>query len=309
MQRDLERALRESGGLVLASPSLASPLARAVRAGEVRRILPTVYGVPEIACRFEGMLGALLLADPDAVVMGRAAAALTWWPELTVQTIEAVRRGVPTPVAGFAWTRRSLPIDHVVETPTGVRVTDVATTVLDLIPALGGDAIDEALRRKVLTLDDLWNTLADLPRRPGDAERRRLLWDSRDEPWSEAERAFHRLLREAKLPFAFSANQPVAIGERVFHPDAAIEPLRLAFEVDGYAFHSSRSAFTADRCRDILFELAGWRTHRFAADWVLEQHDTVVGQVTCLVAQRAAELGFAPAMPEKRRRTRRGRAD
>ena len=49
--------------------------------------------------------------------------------------------------------------------------------------------------------------------RAGNQTRRQLLLDSRDEPWSEAERLFHRLLREAGIT-GWKANQPVVLKDR-----------------------------------------------------------------------------------------------
>jgi hypothetical protein len=72
----------------------------------------------------------------------------------------------------------------------------------------GGDAIDEALRARATTLQDLHCALQLTCARIGNAARRRLLVDSKDEPWSAGERKFHRLLRDAGIT-AWKANQPL----------------------------------------------------------------------------------------------------
>lgn len=41
---------------------------------------------------------------------------------------------------------------------------------------------------------------------------------------------------------------------------------RLIVEVDGWAWHSSRAAFSADRARDRRALSAGWRVARYPAD-------------------------------------------
>jgi hypothetical protein len=46
---------------------------------------------------------------------------------------------------------------------------------------------------------------------------------------------------------------------------------RLVVEVDGYEFHRSRTAFVADRERDIRLEVAGWRVLRFAYEHVISR--------------------------------------
>jgi hypothetical protein len=64
---------------------------------------------------------------------------------------------------------------------------------VDLCAAFGGDAIDQALRTRAVTLATPivpWSS----PGRKGNRSKRELLLDSRAEPWSQAERLFHRLL-------------------------------------------------------------------------------------------------------------------
>lgn len=295
MREDLERAVRDGAGIVRWSRELRGDLLRATACGAMQRLLPEVYVVPHLAERLETRAAALAQADPDAVITGRAAAALTWWPELRVDVVEAVRRGLPQPVPGFAWSRRVVPLGHVVDLGRGVRATDAALTVLDLLPEVGGIAVDEALRRRVVSLKQLWTTLEDLPPRRGNALRRRLLEDSRHQPWSEAERHFHRLLRQARLPFEFTTNEPVKVGARVVLPDVSIRRLRLAFDVDGFEFHTTRAAFVADRKNDIRLSLAGWVRHRFAADTVLDEPKLVIWQIRELAFQRATDLGMANA--------------
>ena len=50
-----------------------------------------------------------------------------------------------------------------------------ALTVLDLIPTLGGKPIDEALRRRAATLEQMWRALELTPDRRGNTLRRALL--------------------------------------------------------------------------------------------------------------------------------------
>ena len=79
---------------------------------------------------------------------------------------------------------------------------------------------------------------------------------------SRAERRFRRLLQDAHLPQP-KLNAPVA-GLRV---DFLWEAERVALEVDGYRFHSSRSRFERDRAdflwkaEKVVLEVDGWRFH------------------------------------------------
>lgn len=174
-------------------------ISRALAARRLIRLLPGVY------CRAgdEDLLAVRVLAAnaayPGGILIGRAAAALTWWPELRVPTIELATDHQRHPAPGYRLVRRRVPAENVSwmgELP----VADPAITVLDLIPELGGRAIDEGLRRRATAMSLWWEALARTPGRRGNKLRAALLDDSRDEPWSEAERAFHRILRTCRLP-------------------------------------------------------------------------------------------------------------
>ena len=68
--------------------TLARSASRAAAAGELVRLLPGVYARDET---WRSRCSALALADAAAVVAGRAAAALTWWPDLEVDAVTAYR--------------------------------------------------------------------------------------------------------------------------------------------------------------------------------------------------------------------------
>lgn len=282
----LEELLRAGGGSVVASWS-PKVVRRAYLAGALVRVLPGVYARPGVDAR----VAALAQRDPRAVLVGRAAAALTWWPDLPVPLVRAIRSGggPHRDAQGFAWVRRPVPDQHI-ERCGGIWLTDAATTALDLIPELGGRAIDEALRRRAVRLVDLESTLRDLPRQRGNTERRRLLADSRDEPWSEAERLFHRILRGLRLAWPYQTNHLVMLATGRIYLDVGLPALRLAFEIDGRSFHASERAFVSDRERDLELALVGWRVHRFAATTLRDRAAWVAETVRRLVAGRAAEL-------------------
>jgi hypothetical protein len=78
------------------------------------------------------------------------------------------------------------------------------------------------------------------------------LLDSKDEPWSAAERKFHRLLRDAGIT-AWKANQLVVLGGSLFFLDVVSRGVRLAAELDGRLYHSGSEVFETDRWRQNLF--------------------------------------------------------
>lgn len=109
-------------------------------------------------------------------------------------------------------TRESI-VPSLVRQVAGCRVTVPALTALDLALDVGGQAIDRVLRLRRASLDDMAEALRLTNGRSGNAERRQLLLDSRDEPWSEAEREGHRLLRSAGI-VGWRGNLPVHCGKR-----------------------------------------------------------------------------------------------
>lgn len=297
----IAQLLVAGNGIVLARQDLRAALSRAVEAGALRRLLPATYCLPGLADDLVTRARALMAHDPHAVVVGRAAAALTWWPELKVPVLAARRPGHPLAVRGYQWTKCAIPAEHVVEAH-GIRLLTPAASVLDLIPSLGGDVIDEALRRRAATLDELWAALAETPRRRGNTVRAQLLHDSRDEPWSEAERLLHRIVRGLALPWPYRTNHPVPLDVGGAFVDLALPALKLGFEVDGYAHHSSRTAFTRDRVRDLGLSLAGWSLHRIPATTVDDEPAMVGEAVSALARRRADELGLRPPVRPTARR-------
>jgi very-short-patch-repair endonuclease len=219
------------------------------------------------------------------VLTHEAAAAVSFWPRLSVPTVRCAVRHFRPPQPGFAFARRCLPPELVWPGP-GVRLTSPALTALDLCESLGGGAIDQALRTRSTTLALLREALELTPSRHGNRLRRQLLLDSRDEPWSEAERQFHRLLRGAGIT-GWQANQPVRLGGVVVHPDVLFRRLRLVVEIDGRQFHSYPDIFEADRHRQNLLVLHGWRVLRVTWLMIQQEPDRVVAMVREAIALSA----------------------
>lgn len=269
-------------------PSLGAALDRALRRGDIVPVLPGIYREAASELDLATRIRAAFLFDPNAVVVGEAAATLGWWPELGADTVELAMNGRRADGDGIRWCRRIIPVDLTVDRG-GVRFTDAALTVLDLLPTVGGKAIDEALRRKVVTLAQLESVFAGLPRRRGDVLRRALLDDSRDEPWSEAERDFQRYNRELELPYQHHTNHRIVLPDgSVRLLDHALPDLLLAFEVDGWEFHGTREAFVKDRASDAQLATLGWQLIRFDASTIFDDPTGVKNTVRAVVAAREA---------------------
>ena len=115
-------------------------------------------------------------------------------------------------------------------------------------------------------------------RRTGNPLRRQLLLDSRDEPWSEAERQIHRLLRAARIT-GWQANQPLRLGGVTVYPDVLFRRLRLVIEIDGREFHNDPEVFESDRHRQNLMVLHGWRVLRVTWQMIQSEPDRVIEMV------------------------------
>ncbi len=216
---------------------------------------------------------------PDGVLTGRAAARLTFWPEISVPVVPIsfpTRR--PTQ-PGFKITRERLPPELITEM-NGLRVTVPALTALDLASSVGGEGIDRVLRLRLARLDDMAEALRLTPKRPGNGLRRRMLLDSKDEPWSEAEREGHRLLRSAGVT-GWRGNVPVLCGETVYFVDIGFEALKLGIEIDGREVHraENREQFNHDRRKWTCLANQGWMLLHFGADHVFGDPEFYVDSV------------------------------
>ena len=70
---------------------------------------------------------------------------------------------------------------------------------------------------------------------------------------------------------------------RKYRADIYFPDHRLAVEVDGFAFHSSKSAFQSDRERQNAFVMAGYRVLRYYNGQIRNEIDRVIEEVrTCL---------------------------
>jgi very-short-patch-repair endonuclease len=278
-QVEVARLLEETGGVLRRRdhPTLAGVVDRLLRDGRLVAVLPGIYAEPGRADDLEVRLRALQTWRPDAVVTGSAAAKLTFWPELSVGTVTAALPRLDSRPHGYRIEKRQVPAEQVVGAG-GLRVTAPALTALDLCSSLGGEAIDAVLRSRCATLADLHRALAGTAGRRGHGGRRRLRLDSRDEPWSEAEREAHRLLRAAGIE-GWQTNVPVALGLVRYYLDIAFPEHRLALEIDGRAFHDDPGAFERDRARQNDLVLAGWTVLRFTWRMLVEHPEAFIAAV------------------------------
>ncbi|MHA6524694.1 hypothetical protein [Tessaracoccus sp. G1721] len=249
--------------------------ARAFR-GQLDRMLPGVYGSPGTAATTTGRLRAIKAYGDDLALVRRHAAAHTFWPEIEQkETLELACRRAINPGYGLEVEERLIPIELLTRRD-GVLCTVPELTVLDLIPELGAEPIQQALRRNACTLKQMRRALALTPRRRGNKLRRDLLDQSSDSPWSALELSAHAALRDAGIT-GWRSNLPVFASGHKFYVDAGFREQKIALEFDGYAYHSSPESFHADRARDLTLMKAGWLVAHFTEKSLPSLVETTLG--------------------------------
>ena len=170
--------------------------------------------------------------------------------------------------------RRGLIVHRVLELPPadvtvvdGIPVTTVARTLIDIAafvpPTVLEEALDDALRRKLVSLVRMRWRLGDLarPGRPGIAPMRALL-ASREAavavPQSVFETRLLKLLKDAGLPMPTLQHEIRSGSRLVAVVDFAFPALRVAIEAEGYRWHSGRVRWERDLQRRNALTALGW---------------------------------------------------
>ena len=164
----------------------------------------------------------------------------------------------------------------------GLPVTSPARMMLDLA-SIAGDrelerALDEALVQRIVRIAEIEEVLG---RSSGRRRSTRLASLIRERTTttvtrSEAEERFLELIRLAELPIP---RMNVLI--EGFEVDCVWPAQRVVVEIDGYRYHSSRTAFERDHHRDAILRSRGWLTIRIT--W--RQLESEPYAVIALIAQ------------------------
>jgi very-short-patch-repair endonuclease len=216
-----------------------------------------------------------LWARQDAVFTGMAAARLSFWESCP---LDQITLSIPWHGArsrdGITVERRRIAPEFTM-CRGGLTATTPAMTAVDLAASqLGGDVIDTVLRLRLASLDDMWTAWRAHPHRSGNRVRAQLLHDSRDLPWSAAERLLHRLLRAVGIR-GWKANQWVYCGEIGYYVDILFKHRRVVLEIDGWEAHGTRLAFEEDRRRRNHLVLAGYLVLNFTYRQLVDKPDWV----------------------------------
>lgn len=225
---------------------------------------------------------ALDRAGRGAAVSHEVAAA-AWGVELLeepVRRLTVPRNRSRTSVPGWQVRRADLPGGDV-EVVDDIRVTSLVRSLRDLCRVLAFSAalvsVDSALRQGLVTAEELALS-AVVGRGSGRLRRVGAALDPR--AGSVLESLLRALLLDAGLPAPCTQYEiRDRLGQFVARVDFCWPALRLVVEADGFAFHSDRAAYRADRRRLNELERLGWRVLRFSWEDVTERPDTVVALV------------------------------
>lgn len=172
----------------------------------------------------------------------------------------------------------------------GIPITTPARTLLDLAATVERRELERALAeaevRRLVSPQQLADLLAVASGRRGATALKALLRNQGGPSLtrSEAEERVLALVRAARLPMPQTNTR---IGRH--EVDLYWRDERLALEVDGYAFHSSRTAFERDRLRDAELQAAGLRVMRVTWRQIVDAPEAVVARLAQALAQSRVE--------------------
>lgn len=271
---------------------LRHAILRATEAGRLRRLLPGVYVDAGRAGELRVKAAAVVRWDPSAVICGRGAAGLTYWPEITVGPLEVASPVRHAAQRGFLFVERRVPPDLIREVER-VRTTVPALTAVELATFDFTDPIDLALRQRVASLASMHEALRLTRHRRGHTDRRRLLLDSRDEPWSAAERVAQRIYRRAGIAGWATNVKTVVPDVGTYYLDFAFRRERVASEIDGRLHETDVDLFESDRIRQNALLLHGWLVLRFTWHMLDADPGYVIATTREALACRGTNRGFS----------------
>lgn len=219
---------------------------------------------------------AALLAVGDGAALSHESAAWLWglFAERPEEEVHVSLAGRQARRLGIRVHRSSSLEGRDLRRVKGLRVTSPARTLLDLAATLSPRrlerAFDEAFARRLLSVRQLEAVLARAQGRHGATTLARLLSSSRTPALtrSAGEELVLELLRNAELPAP-----EVNARTHGFEVDFLWREQRLVLEMDGWQWHSSRSAFERDRRKTAKLTAAGLRVTR--ATWRQARHNPI----------------------------------
>lgn len=253
----------------------------------------------------QSLMAACLAWGEGAAVSHPAAAALWRLAGFDPGPVElTVPRGRRRKGPGVVHRALLLPIDAT--TVEGIPVTTPARTLLDIASVSDERvvevALDDALRRGIVSIPRLRWRLEELGRRPGAAMIRTLLAarGPSSVPQSVLETRLLRALRNAGLPEPVAQHEVRRGGRLLAVVDFAYPRVRLGIEADGYRWHSGRAQWEHDRYRLNELTVLGWRVVHVTWTDLSRRGPAVIETIREALAAEPPRLGehHRPSNPE-----------
>jgi hypothetical protein len=110
-EAEVARLLRAQGGVIRRQdhPELTAACDWLLRQGRLVAMLPGIYSVPGWRQNPHIAIRGALLAHPDGVLIGGAAARVSYWPTAPLDKVELAVPRKLTPQAGFGFSRQHVP--------------------------------------------------------------------------------------------------------------------------------------------------------------------------------------------------------
>ena len=240
--------------LVGASPAAIARLVREGQLVPIRRGVLAVAGAPADDRR---TARAAALASPDAVVSHRSAA---WLHQLITRQpnlVDLTTQRRPIKALGVRGHQAELSPEEITDCD-GIPLTSIVRTLVDLTASLPPDWLErlvhEAVMRRMCSYEDV-RRAAEARTDDGGPVMTELLDEIHGSTPLEAR--WERILRAAGMPSPITQFQ-IVVDDRVYVLDFAWPDARVALEVNGFAFHSTRDAFDRDHGKVVALQAAGW---------------------------------------------------
>ncbi|HLY33800.1 MAG TPA: type IV toxin-antitoxin system AbiEi family antitoxin domain-containing protein [Jatrophihabitantaceae bacterium] len=284
---DWAGAAERQGGVVSLEQLCADGLSeravtRMVELGALRRRASGVFTVRGAPATYTAQLWIAVLSTGG--MLGFASAAHLWEMDEQPPRVHVIV-GFDRRVKSTAAVRR-----HHVEVPVaertrlhGLPITTRCWTLLDHLgrqpKAAAFRLADRALQQGWITHHDIARRVSAYPGRQGNVRLRSILDLVDDQAEAKSERLLHALLRRSQIR-GWRANYLIRRGDVVIaRADVAFPALRLAIEIDGFAYHSDVDRFQRDRTRQNALVNLGWTVLRFTWHDLVDRPDYVIATI------------------------------
>ena len=262
-------------------------LDRHLNEGSLVKVATSVYALPGVLDSESAVLGAAT-RSLGAVVSHQTAARLHGvaapGPRLVVSVPHRRTHFFPDVTVHQLTDIRSIDVCRV----HGLSATTPARTVIDLAAVISltrlGRAIDRFAGQRIVSFTEMSDTLDQLARKgkPGVVKLRRALeprLGSKGVSESDLESRLLEVIRLASLPEPDLQYRPAWLKHVNGRVDHSYTEEKLVIEGDSREWHGDEYTFQADRERDNLAQLAGWRILRFTWHDITSRPDYVVTSI------------------------------